>query len=97
MWFDDTLHDFQVYLTSNKGLSEHTVSAYVSDIRQCLNELSEQGIGDLNDVDVSDLRAWMARTAEHHARSSLARKTVAVRNFFAWGYDHGIIDSDRAQ
>ena len=58
--FAGVLCEFLVYLKANRGLSEHTLRAYASDIRQCLDHLSAQGIADLREVGISDLREWMA-------------------------------------
>lgn len=51
---------------------------------------------DLNEITLDDLRSWMAVESRDHARSSMARKTVAVRGFFAWAYEHGVTNTDPA-
>lgn len=87
---------FVAYLDANAGLSAHTCAAYRSDVSQCLEFLDGRGRARVDDVSLDDLRAWMA--AESHAvgKSSLARKTIAVRRFFAWCFEHGHAAHDPA-
>lgn len=94
MPFEPELNAFLTYLAANRGLSENTRRAYHADLTACLRILAARGIRDLNEVTLEDLRAWMARESPSHARSSMARKTVAVRGFFAWAHDHGVIATD---
>ncbi len=96
MQMDEHVHDFVTYLVANCGLSDNTVKAYVSDIDSCLHTLSLRGIRSLDAVSVDDLRSWLARESRSHARTSMARRIVAIRRFFAWAHEHGVIDTDPA-
>ncbi len=96
MRFEDCIDAFETFLKANRGLSENTRKAYSSDLAECMEELKRLGRETLDDVRIDDLRIWMAESSKRHARSSMARKTVAVRVFFSWAYEHGIIDSDPA-
>lgn len=78
------LEDYIEYLRANKGLGERTQRAYESDILQCLAWCNRHGFNNISDLTTDDLRSWMAYASKNHARSSLARKVVAVRGFFAW-------------
>ncbi len=89
--FDAQLDAFLDYLKANRGLSEHTLKAYRTDVGTCLKCLWEQGVRSLDEVTLDDLRGWMGVESRTHARSSMARKTVAVRGFFAWAHEHGAI------
>ncbi|AFI63337.1 Tyrosine recombinase XerC [Bifidobacterium animalis subsp. animalis IM386] len=82
---------FIEYLRSNRGLSEHTCMAYRGDILQCLETLDALGRGNPDDVTLDDLRMWMGRMAHTVGKTSLARKTIAVRGFFTWAYEHGML------
>ena len=82
---------FIEYLRSNRGLSEHTCMAYRGDILQCLEALDAFGRGNPDDVTLDDLRMWMGRMAHTVGKTSLARKTIAVRSFFTWAYEHGML------
>lgn len=96
MRFDDCADAFETFLKANRGLSENTRKAYRCDLAECMDSLERLGCGSLDDVHTDDLRIWMSESSKRHARSSMARKTVAVRVFFSWAYEHGIIDSDPA-
>ncbi|PLS30509.1 tyrosine recombinase XerC [Bifidobacterium margollesii] len=87
---------FLRYLRVNRGLSENTVKAYGSDVAECLHDLGERGVTRLRDVGLDDLRAWMAVESRSHSRSSMARKVVSIRSFFAYLAEHGVIDADPA-
>lgn len=96
MRFDDCADAFETFLKANRGLSENTRKAYRSDLIECVETLERLGCEALGDVHTDDLRIWMSESSKRHARSSMARKTVAVRVFFSWAYEHGIIDSNPA-
>lgn len=85
------------YLRANKGLGEATLRAYGADVLQCLEWCSNNGFCDLRAVSTGVLRQWMYWLNKNHARSSLARKVVAVRGFFAWAKHVGLISANPAQ
>lgn len=84
------------YLRGAKGLSEHTIAAYRGDLLACIGVLESFGRTDPGDVTLDDLRMWMAHDAKRLAKSSLARRTIAVRGFFAWARRNGRIAHDPA-
>lgn len=94
--FDGDIDSFVSYLKSNRGLSANTLKAYRADLTACLHLFELRGVTDLNEITLDDLRSWMAVESRDHARSSMARKTVAVRGFFAWAYEHGLTTTDPA-
>lgn len=96
MHFEQHIDAFINHLKANKGLSANTLKAYRSDIESCLALFVRRGVSDLNEITLDDLRSWMASESRNHARSSMARKTVAVRGFFSWGYEHGIMRTNQA-
>lgn len=85
------------HLAAERGLSDHTVRAYESDLTSLATFVSERGLHRWRDVDLRVLRLWLA--AQHHQgaeRSSMARRTTAVRVFFAWAYRTGAVDANPA-
>ena len=96
MLFDESVEAFDTYLKANRGLSENTRKAYRGDVEECLLALERLRCRDLNEVTIEDLRMWMAESSKNHAKSSMARKTVAVRGFFAWTHEHGVTTTDPA-
>lgn len=93
---DDDVAAFLAYLKANRGLSANTLKAYRIDVTDCLHTLELRGIGALDEIDTDDLRSWMASASRTHVKSSMARKVVAVRGFFAWASAHGRIPTDPA-
>ena len=91
------IDDYIDYVRANKGLGERTQRAYKSDILQCLAWCNRHGFNNISDLTTDDLRSWMADESRSHARSSLARKVVAVRGFFAWCQHVEYINSDPAE
>ncbi|PST47301.1 tyrosine recombinase [Bifidobacterium callitrichos] len=93
---EDRLNAYATFLKANKGLSANTLRAYLTDVGECLHVLTLRGMNDLREITPDDLRSWMAHESRTHARSSMARKVVAVRSFFSWAYDHGVTATDPA-
>ena len=86
---------FARHLGAERGLSEHTQRAYVGDLRSLMSHARDNGITDLADLTLSDLRSWLAAQSEHGAaRSTLARRSASARAFLRWATRTGVIDAD---
>jgi integrase/recombinase XerC len=80
-------------LASVRRLSPATVRAYRADLDGLLDGLDADA--GLEDVDLEHLRDWQWRATQRGAaRSTLARRTAAVRGFFAWAQDRGLVAVD---
>jgi integrase/recombinase XerC len=89
--------DFAAHLRAQRGLSEHTVRAYVGDIEHLMGFAGRHGITDLEDVDLGLLRAWLASmAAAQRSRATLARRGAAARTFFHWARRTGRVAVDPA-
>ncbi|MDU9002436.1 tyrosine recombinase XerC [Sedimentitalea todarodis] len=72
------------------GASENTIIAYRGDVGEFLSFMTlhhgnSQGLGALERISISDMRAWMAQTrAGGTGARSLARKLSAVKSFYRW-------------
>lgn len=97
MRFCKLLEDYCSYITNNKGLSKHTVKAYGSDVERFLKWCEDCGEEELNRLSTNDIRLWMAYESSQVARSSLARKVVAIRGFLDWCVHSNNIKSNPAQ
>jgi integrase/recombinase XerC len=89
------LTDFVRHLAVERGLSPHTVRAYTADARSLLSHLGQCGITELADVEISVIRAWLAR--QHMAggsRSTIARRAAAARAFTGFASARGLLASD---
>ncbi|ULE33098.1 tyrosine recombinase XerC [Mycobacterium sp. IDR2000157661] len=95
---DALLAEFDEYLALERGRSEHTRRAYLGDLRSLFAFVATRG----KDAGVSELtlpvlRSWLAaQAASGTARTTLARRTSAVKTFTAWAARRGITASDPA-
>lgn len=86
------IDDFADHALLVKGRSPATVKGYRSDLRT-LAPFAET----FADFTLPTLRAWLADALRSGlARSTMARRTAAVRAFSSWAYDRGYLDSDVA-
>ena len=92
------LEEFDEYLALQRGRSEHTRRAYLGDLRSLFAFLSERAPDpSLADLTVPLLRSWLAAQATAGAaRTTLARRTSAVKTFTAWASRRGLMDGDPA-
>lgn len=91
------LADYRHHLEAERGLSAHTVTAYVGDVAALLDHLQRYGGGDLDALTLPVLRSWLARLrSAGAARSSLARRSAAARSFTAWCVRTGRLSADPA-
>ena len=89
------LATFERHLRSERGLSPHTVRAYLGDISALLAyACADQECG-LAEVDIAVLRGWLG--TQHHAgqaRSTIARRAASARAFTAFAHRRGWLDHD---
>lgn len=93
--FAVVLDEFQRHLRAERGLSAHTVRAYVGDITDLLAHAHRMGVRDVAGLDVRILRAWLA--AQHalgRSRATLARRTASARVFTAYAHRRGLLPVD---
>lgn len=99
----DIIEQYRRELELRRGLSPHTVAAYIHEAESLLTFLNTSiGVGSEEPVDLSlltltDVRAWLAQSQmEGQARSSLARHSAAIRTFSSWLYRSGYMGVDAA-
>ncbi|MGH3521120.1 MAG: tyrosine recombinase XerC [Haloechinothrix sp.] len=99
------LDAYERHLRAERGLSPHTVRAYLGDVVSLLAHLhgvwadgegaSPPAGADLTGLDVGELRGWLARQrAAGVSRTTLSRRFAAARTFTAWAQRTGVIDVD---
>ncbi len=105
--FRDALQGWLDSQSALRGSSENTIIAYRRDVTGFLGFLTahhggEQGLGVLETIGVSDIRAWMAAERGQGASSrTLARRLSAVKSFYRWladrqGFEATAVLSTRA-
>jgi integrase/recombinase XerC len=93
--FESALAAFGRHLAAERGLSPHTVRAYLGDVSALLRGAAARGCGTLADIDVAQLRAWLAEERRSgHARATIARRAAAVRAFTAFACRQGWLAAD---
>ncbi len=86
---------FERHLSVERGLSRHTVRAYVGDAASLLEHLSRSSGEQLDELDIRLIRSWLARLRSGGgARSSLARRCAAARAFTAFAHRRGLMAVD---
>lgn len=97
---EELLHAYAGFLEAQRGMSPHTVRAYLGDVRQLLATLpladgAAAATSDLGGLDLTALRAWLAdQSRRRMARSTLARRSAAARAFTAWAHRTGRLPTD---
>jgi integrase/recombinase XerC len=106
----ELLAAFERHLGSERDRSPHTVRAYLADVRGflCWIALGDkadptgeegdrvlEGSIDLGAVRLADLRAWLGVLASGGAaRTTIARRSAALRTFFRWAQRSGRTQTD---
>ncbi|MGQ4561009.1 tyrosine recombinase XerC [Dermabacteraceae bacterium P7054] len=81
----DVLAAYRRELELVRGLSEHTVRAYLREAANLLTYLEKVERLPLPELDVHALRSWLAsRAADGLSNTSLARAAAATRTFTRW-------------
>jgi integrase/recombinase XerC len=74
-----------------RGVSKHTLRAYAGDIGDLIDYLATSK----RQLDLDSLREWLwVQSEAGAAKSTLARKTSAVRAFTAWLFEKNQLESD---
>jgi integrase/recombinase XerC len=93
--FTYLLEEFAGELAAGKGFSDNTVKAYVSDVSDLRSFMQSRHQNDIEDLDLELLRDWLWRASEKGlTKTTLARKSAAIRSFTAWLHKESKIQSD---
>ena len=92
---ESALVSFERHLRVERGLSQHTVRAYVGDVGGLLEHARRSGARELIDLDLRLLRSWLARSSSQGAaRTTMARRAAAARAFTGWAHRRGEVPVD---
>ena len=83
------------HIEAERGLSRHTVRAYLGDVTSLLEHAAVAGATAPVDLGIGALRAWLAgQHGNGHSRATLARRAAAVRTFTAFAHARGLLAAD---
>jgi integrase/recombinase XerC len=89
------LDDFRRHLAAERGLSRHTVRAYLGDVISLLEYAAEAGVTSPAGLDIGVVRRWLASLhGRGQARATLARRAAAARAFTGWAFTRGLLSPD---
>ena len=100
---DQSVRDFLVYLTTVKGFSSNTSEAYRSDITQLTEWLESPAEGSdapqsWADVSREQLLGYISHLkSREYAVTTIARKIAAIKSFFSYMTNHGLVDTDPSE
>ncbi len=87
---------FRRHLAAERGLSPHTVRAYLGDVGALLAfAAADRRCATPSDIDIAVLRGWLA--SQHRAgqaRTTIARRAAAARAFTAFAHRRGWLAAD---
>lgn len=83
----------------DKGRASATIIAYSKDIQQLVEYINtEQGKTSVEEVEKADIEAFLSYLAEHeYTKKTISRKINAIKTFFKYLSDEGLITTDPAQ
>ncbi len=91
MKWDAALAGFTRFLRAERGFSEHTQRAYLSDVRQLAEAVQQKSPAR---VDADDVRAFLAAQHRSRAPTTLGRRLASLRTFFKWLVREGAREAD---
>jgi integrase/recombinase XerC len=89
------LEAFRRHIEAERGLSRHTVRAYVGDVVSLLEFAAAAGVTGPDGLDIGVLRGWLGHQhSSGNSRATLARRAAAARTFTAFARERGLTGSD---
>jgi len=92
---EQLLDQFLHYLIVEKGLSKNTIEAYSHGLSRFLNHLRGKGIQKIREVSKFDVRGFLLALKKKNLSSkTIVRNLVAIRTFFRFLIQEGILESN---
>ncbi|MEY2816485.1 MAG: hypothetical protein RJA78_1061 [Actinomycetota bacterium] len=91
-------HRFAETLVAGRGYSKNTVKAYFTDVLDLADYLESQKVTQIQEINLELLREWLWTVSQRDsAKSTLARKSAAIRSFTAWLAAEKLVNADPGQ
>lgn len=88
-------NEFIQYLQFEKRCSEHTVTAYQTDLTQFQDYFEFKSVSDLDDLTSSSLRSWVVHLIDSGLTNrTVNRKIATLRTLFRWMRKEGILKAN---
>jgi integrase/recombinase XerD len=92
---EQLLDQFLHYLIVEKGLSKNTIEAYSHGLTRFLNHLREKGVQEIREVAKFHIRGFLlALRGKNLNAKSIVRNLVAIRTFFRFLIQEGVLGSN---
>jgi integrase/recombinase XerD len=92
---EQLLDQFLHYLIVEKGLSKNTIEAYSHGLNRFLHHLREKGIREIRDVGKYHIRGFLLALRKKNLNpKSIVRNLVAIRTFFRFLIQEGLLESN---
>ena len=96
---DKHIDGFEMYLSSERNYSEHTVKAYLTDIKEFYRVLKDKNLlpeedGGLDEIPVRSYISWLYT---RNSKVSISRKIASVRTFFEYLMRKGVMKRNMAK
>lgn len=89
------LEDFMNYLLTEKRVSDHTITAYLNDLKQFLDFTNISTISGLQEVNHQLVRSWIVELIESNIdRRSVNRKLSTLRSFYKWAQKQSLVENN---
>ena len=95
---EQLLDQFVHYLIVEKGLSKNTIDAYSHGLTRFLSHLREQGVQEIQGASKFHIRGFLLTLRRKNLNTkSIVRDLVAIRTFFRFLIQEGILESNPAE
>ena len=91
MKWEDALAGFARFLRAERGFSDHTQRAYLSDVRQLAAAVHNKPLAR---IEADEVRAFLAAQHRSRAPTTLGRRLASLRTFFKWLVREGVREAD---
>jgi integrase/recombinase XerD len=92
---EQLLDQFIHYLVVEKGLSKNTIEAYSHGLSRFLNHLRGKGVQGVRDIEKFHVRGFLLMLRKRNlSTKTIVRNLVAVRTFFRFLVQEGILESN---
>lgn len=91
----NAIEAFTSYINRERSLSDNTIRAYLGDLESLATHLKALGVEDINNLNISHLRSWLANQQTKGAsRTTLSRRATSIKLFTKWAFKEGLLPSD---